>query len=137
MTAPAPRRTRPLYVALGWLFFALGVLGAFLPVLPTTPFMLLAAWAFGIGSERFERWLLEHPRFGPGIRRFRAHRVVPLRAKVAAWATMTLTLTLSIASGRIPVWGLVGQAIVMAYGAWFVGRLPSRGPEGAEEVQSG
>ena len=72
---------RLLYFAAGWLFFVLGVIGAVLPVVPTTPFMLLAAWAFSHSSRRFERWLLEHRWFGPGIQRWRTHRVVPARVK--------------------------------------------------------
>jgi uncharacterized protein len=125
---------RLLYFALGWFFFGLGVLGAILPVLPTTPFMLLAAWGFSRSSPRFERWLLEHRWFGPGIRRWRAHRVVPLRIKRISYATMLVTFALSLASGRLSWWALTGQAALMAYGAWFIGRLPSKVPEGSTEV---
>jgi uncharacterized protein len=119
---------RLLYFAAGWLFFVLGVIGAVLPVVPTTPFMLLAAWAFSHSSRRFERWLLEHRWFGPGIQRWRAHRVVPMRVKVVSYATMLVTLGLSIASGRVAGWALAAQAGLMAYGAWFLARLPSRVP---------
>jgi len=116
---------------LGWLFFGLGVLGAVLPVLPTTPFMLLAAWAFSNSSRRFEHWLLEHRWFGPGVKRWRAHRVVPARVKRVSYATMLVTFTLSLASGRLSWWALLAQAALMAYGAWFIWRLPSKVPETA------
>jgi uncharacterized membrane protein YbaN (DUF454 family) len=119
---------RLMYFALGWSFFGLGVLGAILPVLPTTPFMLLAAWGFSRSSPRFERWLLEHRWFGPSIVRWRAHRVVPLRVKLVSYATMLVTFSLSLASGRLSWWALVGQAALMAYGAWFLARLPSKIP---------
>jgi uncharacterized protein len=136
--APAPTATnealrwggrRWLYFGLGWLFFALGVLGAVLPLLPTTPFMLLAAWAFGNSSPRFERWLLEHRWFGEGIKRWRAHRVVPARIKRVSYLTMLATFTFSVASGRVAWWALLAQAALMGYGAWFLWRLPSQPPE--------
>ena len=56
---------RPLLWLAGAMALALGVIGIFLPVLPTTPFVLLAAYCFSRGSERWERWLLEHPQLGP------------------------------------------------------------------------
>lgn len=118
-----------LYFAAGWFFFALGAAGAVLPLLPTTPFMLLAAWAFSKSSRRFERWLLEHRWFGPGIRRWREHRMVPARVKLLSWSTMLVTFTLSVASGRIAWPALLAQAALMGYGAWFLWRLPSTPPD--------
>ncbi len=130
-----PRRAA--YFALGWLFFGLGVLGAVLPVLPTTPFMLLAAWAFSNSSRRFEHWLLHHRWFGPGIQRWRAHRVVPARVKLVSYTTMVVTFTLSAASGRVSWWALLAQALLMGYGAWFLWRLPSKVPDGAATDTAG
>ncbi|MDP1534595.1 MAG: YbaN family protein [Rubrivivax sp.] len=72
------------------LALATGVIGIFLPLLPTTPFVLLAAFCFSRGSERFERWLLEHRRFGPMVRDWRASRAIPLRTKQLAWTMMAL-----------------------------------------------
>lgn len=128
---------RAVYFVLGWFFFGLGVLGAVLPVLPTTPFMLLAAWAFSNSSRRFEHWLLEHPWFGPGIKRWRAHRVVPARIKLVSYGTMLVTFTLSLASGRLSWWALLSQALLMGYGAWFLWRLPSKVPEAATPAELG
>ncbi len=119
------------YLGLGWLFFALGLIGVLLPLVPTTPFMLLSAWAFSKSSRRFEAWLLNHKYFGPGIRRWRAHRVIPIQAKVISLSAMTITFTFSVFSGRIPWWGLLGQGLLMGYGAWFTLRCPSRVPEGS------
>jgi uncharacterized protein len=125
---------RLVYFGLGWLFFGLGVLGAVLPVLPTTPFMLLAAWGFSRSSPRFERWLLQHPWFGPGIVRFRTHRVVPMRVKLVSYATMLVTFGLSLASGRLSWWALTAQAALMGYGAWYLARLPSKVPDVTKAV---
>jgi uncharacterized protein len=120
---------RLLYFGLGWLFFGLGLLGVLLPLLPTTPFMLLAAWGFSRSSHRFEHWLLEHRWFGPGIKRWRTHRVVPMRVKWVSYSTMLVTFALSLISGRLSWWALAGQALLMGYGAWFVARLPSKVPD--------
>jgi uncharacterized membrane protein YbaN (DUF454 family) len=73
---------------------ALGIAGVFLPVLPTTPFLLVAAWAAGKGWPQFEAWLLAHPRLGPPIRRWRDHRAVPRAAKWTANLTMSASVAL-------------------------------------------
>jgi uncharacterized membrane protein YbaN (DUF454 family) len=71
-------------MALGGLMLALGFIGAFLPVMPTTIFLILAAWAFGRSSPRFEAWLLDHPGFGAALRQWREQGAVPQRAKLMA-----------------------------------------------------
>jgi uncharacterized membrane protein YbaN (DUF454 family) len=72
------------FLALGGLMLALGVIGAFLPVMPTTIFLILAAWCFGRSSPRLEAWMLDHPRFGLALRQWREEGAVPLRAKLMA-----------------------------------------------------
>lgn len=72
----------------GFLSLALGAVGIFLPLLPTVPFVLLAAYCFSRGSRRWERWMLEHPKLGPIIKDWRAHHAVPLRAKQLATVMM-------------------------------------------------
>ncbi len=124
--ATSPRRL--LYLSLGWIFVALGFAGALLPLLPTTPFMLLAAWAFSKSSRRFEAWLLNHRLFGPSIVRWRAHRIIPAKAKAISLSVMSVTFAWSLMSGRIPWWGLLAQGLLMGYGAWFVLRCPSQAP---------
>lgn len=79
---------RLLFLSLGWLFVGLGVLGAFLPLLPTTPFLLLAVACFTRSSPRLEAWLLNHPRFGPPLRNWREKGAIPRRAKVLAVSMM-------------------------------------------------
>ena len=72
----------------GVLALGTGLVGIFLPLLPTTPFVLLAAFCFSRASSRCERWLVEHRRFGPMVHQWRAHRAIPLRAKQLAWTMM-------------------------------------------------
>lgn len=91
--APERMRHRRRVAVLLWrlvavLAFALGVIGAFLPVLPTVPFLLVAAWAAGKGWPVFEAWLLRHPRFGPPVRRWRERGAIGRGAKWLATATM-------------------------------------------------
>lgn len=89
---PASRLARPFLLALGWIAVALGVIGVVVPGLPTTPFLLVALWAFSKTSKRFHDWLYNHPRLGPPLRDWRQHGVIPVKAKVLAIATMTVSL---------------------------------------------
>lgn len=82
---------RMLYLCLGWLMVATGIVGAFLPVLPTTPFLLIALWCFSKSSPKLEAWLLSHPRFGPSLRNWREKGAVPRKAKIAAVSLMTMS----------------------------------------------
>jgi uncharacterized protein len=97
------RAARTLLVVCGTLSVALGALGAFLPLLPTTPFLLLAAVCYARGSERCHRWLLTNRLFGRYLRDYREGRGVSLRHKVAALAL--LWMTIGLAAWRVvPSW---------------------------------
>ena len=77
---------------IGLLSLGLGVAGIFLPLLPTTPLLLLAAWCFIRSSSRLYDWLLNHPYLGEYIRNFRENKAIPLRVKVVSVAMIWLTI---------------------------------------------
>ena len=87
---------RGLLLILGWLNVALGVLGIILPLLPTTPFLLLAAYLFARSSERCHRWLLSQPHFGPYIHAFRNKTGLTRSQKARMGASFTLLLAVSV-----------------------------------------
>ena len=82
-------------LAIGWLSVALGVIGIFLPVLPTTPFLLLAAACFMRSSKRFYLWLVNHRRLGPWIVDYLEGQGIPLKGKVYAIGLMWLSIGIS------------------------------------------
>lgn len=84
-----------MLLAIGWLSVALGVIGIFLPVLPTTPFLLLAAACFVRSSRRFYLWLVTHPRLGPWIRDYLEGQGIPLKGKVYALVLMWVSISFS------------------------------------------
>lgn len=86
--APPPRRAeerhpvvRVVFLLLGMIFVLLGFIGLFLPVMPTVPFLIVAAACFTRSSSRLEAWMLDHPRFGPLLRDWRERGAIPRRAK--------------------------------------------------------
>lgn len=117
---------KPLYLLLGWLFFALGATGVVIPGLPTVPFMLVALWAFSRSSARFHDWLYSHPLFGPPLQRWRDHRVIPVRAKVLAVVTMTISLAYMIFVADVSTWVVVVTVLVMISAATYILSQPSQ-----------
>lgn len=96
MTAPSSSFKRRLMVAAGFTCLILGVLGILVPVLPTTPFLLLAAGLFLRSSTRLYRWITAHRVFGPFILNYRLYRAVPRRSKIIAIVLLWLTIGSSI-----------------------------------------
>ena len=82
------------YLTLGWLFFVTGVVGAFLPVLPTTIFMILALWAFSKSSPKFHNWLFTHKSFGPPLQRWQQYKVIPIKAKILAVVMISASMAI-------------------------------------------
>ncbi|MEO9273409.1 YbaN family protein [Marinomonas sp. 5E14-1] len=89
---------RILYLMLGWLSLITGIIGIFLPLLPTTPLVLLAAWCFSKSSDRFHAWLLNHKFFGPIVKDWQSSDGIPKRSRNRAiifmWAGMAISITL-------------------------------------------
>ena len=92
-----PRLFRKIYLACGVASLLLGAVGVLLPLLPTVPFVILAAYCFGRSDPRIESWLLRHPRFGPAIWQGRVRGAIARKGKIAA----TLTFVVSIAGALI------------------------------------
>ena len=115
---------RLLFLALGWLFVALGVIGAFLPLLPTTPLLLLALACFTRSSPRLEAWLMEHPRFGPPLQNWRRHGAISRRAKIAAVSLMSLSYLIFLAGTSPPLWRAVLVLAVMGGSSLFIVTRP-------------
>jgi len=117
---PAVRRLA--YLVLAWVSFATGVVGAFLPLLPTTCFMLLAVWAASRGSPRFAAWIREHPRFGPAVLAWEGERAIPRHAKwlsAVMLAASMLVLALTVSLWWLKLSLIAGLCLV---GVWIVSR---------------
>ncbi|CAN7756157.1 YbaN family protein [Variovorax sp. LjRoot84] len=114
---------RLLWRVLALVLVALGLLGVFLPVLPTVPFLLAAAWAGGRGWPALEHWLLDHPRYGESIRRWRQEGAVSRRAKWAAsWMMFFSTAVLLVTNAPIVV--KVAAPLLMAVIAIWLWKRP-------------
>lgn len=116
---------RSIYILIGIFAVALGVLGIALPLLPTTPFLLVAAWAFAKSSPRLERWLTTHPRLGPPIEAWRTRRAIPTRVKIISLSTMLASLLYILFLSAIPLAGQIGAALLLAGCATFIATRPA------------
>jgi uncharacterized protein len=121
---PAPGALRPLLFAAGWLFTVIGVAGVFLPLLPGTIFLILAAACFSRSSPRFENWLLNHPRLGPTVVAWRRDRSISLKGKALALSGMAASLVITWYSGA-PRYAFAITAVLIAAAALYVGTRPS------------
>ena len=125
--AARPHRSlmiRLLLLTVGWLSVGLGVLGIFLPVLPTTPFLLLAAACFMRSSQRFYRWLTHHRHLGPWVRDYLNGQGIPRRAKAYAIGLMWLSILFSAYLVPVP-WVRVLLLISASLVSLYILRLPT------------
>lgn len=128
ITAASPM-VRWTLICAGWILVAIGVIGIFVPVMPTTVFLIGALWAFTRSSRRFQLWLWRHPLLGPPVRAWELHGVIPVRAKVLAAIVMSLSFT------YVTIWvaedwklpALLG--VVMGGAMIYIATRPGRPPE--------
>jgi len=120
---------------LGLVFVGLGAVGVVLPVLPTTPFLLIAAWCFTRSSPTLARWLHDNRWFGPVLRDWDRFGVVPLRAKLLATAMITLSWAWVAfhPASRAPLAGKVAFGVVAAGVIAYLARKPSQRPPEAQD----
>jgi uncharacterized protein len=115
-----------LYITVGWLFLGLGFIGIFLPLLPTTPFVLLAAFCFSRGSTTLHRWLLEQKTFGPMIRDWNQHGIIRLRVKWTSALLIVLMIGYSVLFGPLS-WPIKIGLVMVGMGViGFIWSRPSQ-----------
>jgi uncharacterized membrane protein YbaN (DUF454 family) len=111
-------------VLLGWSCVVVGFVGAFLPLLPTTVFLLIAAWAFSRSSPRWHRWLREHARFGEAVRAWEEHHAMPRRAKTVALIALAASYGLTALVFGPLSWAAIVGGICIAAVAIYIVHLP-------------
>lgn len=128
---------RAIWLTGGLTSLVLGLVGAVLPLLPTVPFMLLAAFCFARSSPRMHDWLTTHPRLGPPIDDWRRHRAIGRRGKRLATWSVVAAFSLSVWFGA-PAWALGLQAVALSGVMLFIWTRPdgprnddAAGPQGA------
>ncbi len=124
--------TRRVLLGFGCFNVGLGVIGVVVPGMPTTVFLIVALWAFSKSSERFRLWLWNHEKFGPPLRAWHEHRVIPLRAKILAAVMMALSFVFVLffvaESWILPA----AMAAVMIPAALYIITRAGRAPETRE-----
>lgn len=120
---------KPVLFVLGWISFALGIIGAFLPIIPTTPFLILAAFLFSKSSPRFHQWLLNLPLAGAGIKDWQDNRVIRPRAKILCITMIAVSLGIIFWNQRIPyVVKILVTVILVSVGSFVVTRKSTSTP---------
>ena len=120
---------RLIFLTLGHACLIIGIIGIPVPILPTTPFLLLAAFFYSRGSKHFHDWLHQHPRLGPAVRDWQDNGVIRPRAKLLATIAVAASLTYPLVFGDMPtalkiIAGIVGAAVLT-----FIHSRPSESRE--------
>lgn len=122
-----PSRRCWAWLIAGWLLVALGFVGAFIPLMPTTIFLILAAGCFAHASPRLETWLLDHPRYGSTLRAWRAEGAIGTRAKLSACAGIVIGYGLFWWTMRPGMGAELVAGVVLASCAGFIVSRPTPG----------
>lgn len=109
---------KPVWLVIGLVSVALGMIGIVLPLLPTVPFFLLATFSFARSNPALERWLLDHPRYGPPILLWRKNGAISRRAKWAATGAFTVSIALGFLFSHWP-WSLAPPLVALISGTWI------------------
>ena len=112
------------WLCLGIVCVALGAIGVVMPLLPTTPFMLLAAFAFARSSDRLHHWLINHKMFGPMIKNWNEHGAISRKAKIASMISIVVIVLISLAA-KAPIRVIVIQLFVLSGVATFILSRPN------------
>lgn len=115
---------RIFWALLGFSLLAIGILGIFLPLLPTVPLVLLAAFCFARSSERLHDWLVSHPSFGPMISDWNEHRAISPRAKRLATLSIAAVFVISLLAA-VPAYVIWIQAVVLGCVLLFIWTRPN------------
>ena len=121
--------------AVGGMALAIAAIAIVVPLLPTTPFVLLAAGAFARGSPRVHAWLTSHSRWGPIIDAWRRDGAIPGAAKIAALVLMLGSAASGWLAGTAPAWLLVHGLVILAAGTWILTRPTAKLPR-VQEARS-
>ena len=106
------------WLVLGWVSLIVGIIGLFVPLLPTTPFVILTGYCFSKGSERMHQWIVNHRYLGPMIRNWHENRSIPLGAKLMSSAMMVGSIVAIQWHPRIPIlikWGVSAFLVAVIF----------------------
>jgi len=126
-----------LYVAGGWLCIGLAVLGAVLPLVPTTPFLLLASWCFFRGSPRIHAWLHRSKWFGPTLDDWGHYHGIRRSMKYRTFVMIGVVVAASLVLSSLPGWlqyGVLGLVAIGLYVVWTVPTLPDDTPRAPRTI---
>lgn len=117
--------SRIIYFILGWVSLALGILGIFLPLLPTTPFLLLTAYFWAHSSKKWYHWLMTQKTFGPIIRDWESRGVIRKKAKIMATILMLPLYLTALFTNYVPIYGKICLALIGTSVLVFIWTRPS------------
>lgn len=108
------------FISLGTIFLIIGIIGIFLPLLPTTPFLLLTAICYERGSDKFHAWLIGHKYFGPPILDWQNRKVIRLQYKILAASMMLISAFFLLQKQTVPMIGKVSYTVFMVLMLSFI-----------------